>query len=249
MSLLGLSLVPVVALGLGHAELEYGPVLPSGGFTSAYQPEEAAEVDGDDLEESEPDEDLTEESTEEAAEPAAAPAPVAPAEDVAAEGETSKKFNEWGLMLSAGPSFMVGPNWSATGAIARLGIMKHWWRNHFMIASGPSVSYWFAQDKVAQDKIHLATFNGELMMGGGTAEKFAVYGHLVLGLGYLQAHDGATNTTIKFVGGKSGAGVGAKYYIIPKLSVGALADFNFLGGLAVDAMVTLSFNFGRKDKT
>lgn len=245
MSLLGLSLVPVVALGLGQSGVEYGPVLPSGEFASAVQPEDVAEVDEDDLEESE-SESESESEAEVVAEPAAAPA--APADDVAAEG-TPKKFNEWGLMLSAGPSFMVGPNWSATGAIMRLGLMKHWWRNHFMIASGPSVSYWFAQDKVAQDKIHLATFNGELMMGGGVAEKFAVYGHLVLGLGYLQAHDGATNTTIKFVGGKSGAGVGAKYYIIPKLSVGALADFNFLGGLAVDAMVTLSFNFGRTAKT
>ena len=240
--MLGLSLVPVVALGLGQSAVEYGPVLPSGEFTSAYQPEEASDFDEGDLEESEAESDAEPES-EEMTEP-----PAAPADDVAAEG-APKKFNEWGLMLSAGPSFMVGPNWSATGAIMRLGLMKHWWRNHFMIASGPSVSYWFAQDKVAQDRIHLATFNGELMMGGGVAEKFAVYGHLVLGLGYLQAHDGATNTTIKFVGGKSGAGVGAKYYIIPKLSVGALADFNFLGGLAVDAMVTLSFNFGRTAKT
>lgn len=245
MSLLGLSLVPVIALGLGHSALEHGPVLPPGALISANQPEEAAELDEDGLDESEPNE----ESTVAAAEPAAAPAPVAPAPvDVAAEGETPKKFNEWGLMLSPGPSFMVGPNWSATGAIVRLGVMKHWWRNHFMIASGPSVSYWFAQDKVAQDKIHLATFNGELMMGGGVAEKFAVYGHLVLGLGYLQAHDGATDLTIKFVGGKSATGIGAKYYILPKLSVGALADFNFLGGLAVDAMVTLTFNFGRKAK-
>lgn len=194
MSTFGMAFLPLVlGLGPGNA-MEIGPALPPGGMISAYQPDDVADVEEGDLEGDEGDGlDGLDEVDEAAAEPAEAseaqPAPVVedPAvEEVVPEG-TPRRFSEWGLMVAPGPSFMVGPNWSATGAIVRLGIIKQWWRGHFMISSGPSVSYWFAQDKVANDKIHLATFNGELMIGGGVAEKFAVYGHAVLGLGYLQA--------------------------------------------------------------
>lgn len=174
----------------------------------------------------------------------AQPAPATEEADAVPE-----RFNQWSLQLAAGPSFMVGPGWSATGAIARFGAIGHAWRGHFLIGGGPTVSHWYARDAVHDDTIHLTTLNGDLVIGGGVANKFALYGHATLGLGYLSARDGATGIRIKMPGGRSSAGMGGHVYLGNRFSVGGLVDFNFWGGLSVDAVVTLNVHFGRKAKS
>lgn len=228
MPIFALSFVPAVALGLAQ---EPTP-------EPAPEAEPTAEVES--TAEAEPTEDAT---------PAPAPAPapaVAPAP--APAPEDLKKFNQWAVLIAPGGTYIKGQGWTAGGPLFRLNAWVHGWRGKFLIGGGPSLHYSLLLDRDQDDQIHFFTVNGDMIIGGGMPGKFAVYGHLTLGLGVLRAHDGATDLTLTLPGGRAGAGLGGHGYITPRISLGALVDFGYLGGLGVDAMAVLGIHFGRKPK-
>ena len=86
------------------------------------------------------------------------------------------------------------------------------------------------------------------VVGGGKADKFAVYAHMTVGLGVIAAKDGATGTSLVLPGIHAAAGIGAHGYLTRRLSLGTLIDFGYMGGLGVDAFLTLGLHFGKKPK-
>ena len=170
------------------------------------------------------------------------------AEMAAARERKGDRYNQWNLHVAPTFTYLRGFQgaWKAVGGGARLGAWKLGWRQNFMIGGGPVVVFNYVKDKANDDTIMGATLNGDLLVGGGKANKFAVYGHLTLGLGVVSFRDGATNTSGILPWGQGRIGAGGHYYVNDKISVGLLADFG--GGfthVAVDAMLTLGVHFGK----
>ncbi len=182
----------------------------------------------------------TEDANSTPAKPADAPPPEA----------APTRYSQWHLLIAPGFGYVRGPRnaYSALGPSLRFGAWKLAWRKGFMIGGGPSIVYTYLFDKLGQDRLHFFTVNGDFVVGGGKADKFAIYAHLTLGGGVIAAKDGATGTSLILPGIRAAAGVGAHGYITKRLSIGALADFGYLGGLGVDAFVTLGVHFGKKPK-
>lgn len=179
---------------------------------------------------------------------AEAPADDKEAEMAAARARKGDRYNQWGLHVAPTFSYLRGFKgaWTALGGGGRIGAWKMGWRQNFMIGGGPVLVFNYFKDKANNDTILGATFNGDLIVGGGKADKFAVYGHLTLGLGVVSFKDGATGVSGVLPWGQGRLGVGGHYYVNEKISVGLLTDFG--GGfshLAVDAMLTLGVHFGK----
>jgi hypothetical protein len=172
-----------------------------------------------------------------------APAPDAPKD----------RAKEWQVQVAPGAELFVFPWYGqvsgggliAAGPTFKLTANKLGWYRGFMIGGGPSLQYsYMAETREPKDKIHQFTLNGDMVVGGGLYEKFAVYAHLMLGLGVMSAFDGETQKKFLLPGARATAGVGGFGYITPKISLGALIDFGFPG--IVDAMVTVGFHLGKK---
>ncbi len=117
-----------------------------------------------------------------------------------------------------------------------------------MIGGGPSLQYTYLFDKPNKDKVHLATVNGDMIIGGGKPDMIAAYFHLTAGLGVLSAKDGATGIKITFLGARAASGVGLYGHVAKRITLGVLVDFGWMGGLGVDAFATLGFHLGKKPK-
>src|SRR5690606_28189339 len=135
----------------------------------------------------------------------AAAAPAAAAADApppAAPPPASNRYNQWHVLVAPGFGYIRGFKnaWQALGPAARIGAWKVGWRNRFVIGGGPSLVYGYFFDRLADDRIHFFTVNGDLIVGGGKPDKIAVYGHLTLGAGVLAAKDGATGTSFLLPG-------------------------------------------------
>lgn len=180
---------------------------------------------------------------------AAKPADAAPPAD-AQTAKEPERYNQWHLLIAPGVGYVRGPRnaYSAIGPSLRFGAWKLAWRRNFMIGGGPSLVYSYLFDKLGQDRLHFLTVNGDFVVGGGKAGKFAVYAHMTAGLGVIAAKDGATGTSLVLPGVRAAAGVGAHGYITQRLSLGTLVDFGYMGGLGVDAFLTLGLHFGKKPK-
>ena len=168
--------------------------------------------------------------------------------DLDPSGLTRKR--EWMLVLSPGFDFVRGPGnaWRALGGGFRFGAHALTWggkKGRFLVGGGPFVHYSYLRDGPNDDTIHLATFDGELMLGGGN-QRFGVYWHLVGGVGYLGARDGATGITVHAPGVRGATGVGGFGKIVDRFSIGALVDFGWAGGVWINAMLTANVHFGRK---
>jgi hypothetical protein len=161
--------------------------------------------------------------------------------------ESGREGPEFLLHVGAGAELIVG-RFQAYGPSLRLGAWGSSWRNHFMIGGGAVVHYSYLVDKPNQDNLHYFTFGGDMAIGGGTYEKFAVYAHLTFGGGILAAKDGATNTSLLVPGIRAAAGVGGYGYITPRFSLGALVDFGYFGTLGLDVLLTANVHFGRGTK-
>lgn len=154
---------------------------------------------------------------------------------------------EFLLHVGAGANLIVG-RFKAYGPSLRLGAWGSSWFGHFMIGGGATLHYSYLIDKVAQDNLHFFTLQGDMALGGGTYEKFAIYTHLTLGGGVLAAKDGATGTSFIVPGIRAAAGVGGYGYITPRFSLGALVDFGYFGTLGLDVLLTANVHFGRGTK-
>lgn len=214
------------------------PLVVGLALTGAPEPEPA---DGSEVEQGQ----LPGPDAEQAAEE---PSQVAAAEDIDPSGLTRKR--EWMMVISPGFDFVRGPAnaWRALGGGFRLGAHALTWggkKGRFLVGGGPFVHYSYLRDGPNDDTIHLATFNGELMLGGGN-QRFGVYWHLVGGLGYLGAQDGATGITIHAPGARAATGVGGFGKIGDRFSLGVLVDFGWAGGVWINALLTANVHFGRK---
>ncbi len=192
------------------------------------------------------------EAAEPAADPAAAPAvdpaaPAAPLGEGAAPTPPARDKKEWMLVIAPGGDYIKAKNWKAVGGGFRLGghAIKWGGSNHgFLVGGGPVLHYTYLKDPDFNDAIHLATVNGELILGGGNRGKFGVYGHVLLGLGFLRAVDGS-GLTISTLGARGAAGLGGFGKINKRFSLGALVDFGWAGGLWINGMLTANIHFGR----
>lgn len=186
-------------------------------------------------------------AAQEPAADAAKPSEPAPPADAA---KTPERYNQWHLLIAPGVGYVRGPRnaYSAIGPSLRFGAWKLAWRRNFMIGGGPSLVYSYLFDKLGQDRLHFLTVNGDFVVGGGKADKFAVYAHMTVGLGVIAAKDGATGTSLVLPGIHAAAGIGAHGYLTRRLSLGTLIDFGYMGGLGVDAFLTLGLHFGKKPK-
>lgn len=155
--------------------------------------------------------------------------------------------NEWLIHIAPGATLLRGA-FTANGPSFRVGGWASRWLGNFYVAGGPVLHYGYLIDKAADDQLHLFTLQGDLALGGGIYEKFAVYAHMTGGLGVLSANDGATDTKITTLGARFGAGLGFYAYVIPRLSIGALADFGYYGTLGIDALLTVNVHFGQGTK-
>lgn len=179
------------------------------------------------------------------ADPAAAPAA---APDT---GEMKIPKKEWMLVIAPGVDYIRGPSsnpYTALGGGARVGGHAVKWgggKGHFFIGGGPILHYSYIKDRDFDDVIHLFTVNGDLLVGGGGPGKWAVYGHLTGGLGYLSAFDAQTRARIQTLGARGGLGVGGFGKVNDRFSIGGLVDFGWAGGLWVNALATFNIHFGR----
>lgn len=115
-----------------------------------------------------------------------------------------------------------------------------------MVGGGPVLVFNYIKDKANDDTFLVGTLNGDLVVGGGKANKFAVYGHLILGLGVVSIRDGSSDVSgiVPWVQGRIGAG--GHYYVSDKISLGLLADFGGgFGHIAVEGLLTLGVHFGK----
>lgn len=172
------------------------------------------------------------------------------------EPATDKKVRtkEWQLQVAPGAELFVFP-WLgietenaliARGPTAKFGAYRLGWYGGFMVGGGPSLHYSFMKEtKEPPDRMHWLTLNGDFMIGGGRYQKFAVYAHIMGGLGIISAYDAETDTKLKpWPIGRALVGVGGYGHITPRISLGALVDFGYPG--TIDALVTLGIHFGKK---
>lgn len=176
----------------------------------------------------------------------------AAAEPAPEDGKVRAK--EWQLQIAPGGEFFVfpwlgveaGDGLIAGGPTAKFSAHKIGWRGRFMIGGGPSLHYSFMKEtKDPPDRLHWFTLNGDFVVGGGQYQKFAVYGHLMLGAGILSGYDADTDTKLGVLpAGRALVGVGGYGHITKRISLGLLVDFGFPG--TIDALVTANFHFGKK---
>ncbi|MCA9700144.1 MAG: hypothetical protein KC431_21650 [Myxococcales bacterium] len=162
----------------------------------------------------------------------------------------SNKKREWMLVIAPGFDYVIGSknSFKALGGSFRFGGLATSWtgaKGHFLVGGGPMIHYTYLKDPDFEDVIHLATVNGDLILGGGN-QRWGVYWHLTLGLGVLSALDAQTNTKITTFGARAGSGVGGFGKINDRFSLGALVDFGWAGGLWVNALITANIHFGRR---
>ena len=144
---------------------------------------------------------------------------------------------------------MILGRFGAYGPALRFGGWASRWIGNFMVGGGPVLHYsYLTESGPAKDHLQLFTLQGDLLLGGGRYEKFAIYGHVTLGGGIMSAKDGASGISLTLPGVRLAAGVGGHGYITPRFSLGALADFGYLGGLGVDLLITANVHFGRGTK-
>ncbi len=162
------------------------------------------------------------------------------------EESSSVRISEWQLQIAPGAEFFVfGDTVVGNGPAFKLAAQRVWWISHFMIGSGPSLQYSsLIETEEPKDKIHQITFNGDFVIGGGSFEKFAIYAHLMLGLGIASVHDGETDDKLTTFWARAVGGLGGWVHITPKFSLGALVDVGWPG--IVDALLTVGFHVGRQ---
>ncbi|MFV8755467.1 hypothetical protein ACNOYE_33380 [Nannocystaceae bacterium ST9] len=155
---------------------------------------------------------------------------------------------EFLLHVAPGANLIVG-RFTAYGPSFRLGAWGSSWFGHFMIGGGATLHYsYLLEPKPADDHLHFFTLQGDMVLGGGTYEKFAIYAHLTAGAGVLSAKDGATGSKFVLPGIRAAAGIGGYGYITPRVSLGALVDFGYFGTLGLDLLLTVNIHFGRGTK-
>jgi hypothetical protein len=168
-------------------------------------------------------------------------------EMAAARALKGDRFNQWHLQVAPGFGYMkglLGTSWSASGPALRLGAWKLGWRKGFLIGGGPALVWGSLRDKVNEDWVNMGTLNGDLIVGGGKSGKFAVYGHLTLGLGVASFSDGATGSSGIVPAGRGAIGLGGDGHMSDKISVAALAVFNYVyAAWALDTFITLNIHF------
>jgi hypothetical protein len=174
-----------------------------------------------------------------------------PAPTVAPEGAaTTGPKREWMLVIAPGFDYLIGPKnvYRALGGGGRFGAHAIKWagkRGRFLVGGGPIVHYTYFRDTAAQDTLHLATLNGDLLLGGGN-QRFGVYWHATIGFGYLQAVDGATDSVIRSFGARMASGVGVFGKIVDRFSLGVLVDVGWAGGVWINPLLTANIHFGRR---
>lgn len=175
---------------------------------------------------------------------AGAPAPETP------PVPASAMKREWMIVIAPGFDYLIGPRnlYRAIGGGGRFGLHAIKWagkKGRFLVGGGPVLHYSYIKDATANDVIHLATANGDLLLGGGN-QRFGVYWHLTAGFGYLGAYDGATDLIFHTAGARLGTGLGGFGKIGKRFSLGALFDFGYAGGVWINGLVTANIHFGRR---
>lgn len=172
-----------------------------------------------------------------------------PSETPPAAPEVTDRFNRWSLQIAPGAEFIFGGDWNAYGPNVRFGGWVHAWRGKFMVGGGPALHYTYLIDNSPQeDKLQIITVNGDFVIGGGIPDKIAGYAHLTAGLGAMYGEDGATGARILLPGIRGAAGGGLHGFVHRMVSLGALVDFGWYGGLGVDAFLTVGIHFKKKPK-
>lgn len=173
--------------------------------------------------------------------PTETPPPAAP--------DVKDRFNRWSVQIAPGGEFLFFGAYKAYGPNVRVGGWVHAWRGKFMVGGGPAVHYTYLIDNTdSGDKVHIATVNGDFVIGGGIPDKFAAYGHVTGGLGVVHATDGQTGKTILGPAARGAGGFGLHGFVHRMVSLGALVDFGYLVGIGVDAFVTVGIHFQKKPK-
>ncbi len=180
------------------------------------------------------------------------PSASATAPEAAESGKLRTK--EWQLQIAPGGEFFVFPWFGldtgngliAGGPTAKLSAHRIGWYGSFMVGGGPSLHYSFLKEtKEPPDRLHWFTLNGDFLIGGGRYQKFAVYGHVMLGGGVFSGYDADTDTKIKVLPAvRALVGVGGYGHITPRVSLGLLVDFGLPG--TIDTLLTANFHFGKK---
>jgi hypothetical protein len=135
-------------------------------------------------------------------------------------------------VVGNGPAFLLSAHW-----------LK--WFGPFMIGGGTSIHYSFMiENQEPKDKIQQITLNGDFMIGGGVYQKFAIYGHVLLGGGVASAYDGETDLKLILPWIRAVAGIGAWAHVSKLLSLGVLVDVGWPG--TVEVLGTLSFHFAKR---
>lgn len=159
------------------------------------------------------------------------------------EAARPPRKGEWEIHVAAGGTFVFGLGYSAMGPALRFGGWITRWFGNFMIGGGPALNYSLLFDPKYGDRVHLATINGDLIIGGGKYRKVAGFGHIVLGGGLLFAYDAQTDQSFFFPGIRAALGGGVRGWLTQRISLGGLVDFGVIGGLGVDAYLTLGVHF------
>jgi hypothetical protein len=176
--------------------------------------------------------------------------PAQAAEPAPASEPASATKREWMLVIAPGFDYIRGPSlnpYRAIGGGFRFGGHAILWagkKGHFLVGGGPILQYSYVKDQFG-DSIHLVTINGDLLLGGGN-KRFGIYWHLSAGPGYLEAHDGQTNTRVRTFGARAATGLGGFAKVHDRFSIGALVDFGWAGGVWVNALLTANIHFGRR---
>ncbi len=157
---------------------------------------------------------------------------------------TSSKGHWWSVHIAPGASMIFIGNYGAgagvfAGPSLRLGGHVHKFFDKFYIGGGPQLHYSGYFDKF-KDSVHLMTFGGDLFLGGGN-EKIVGYGHIELGVGFVNFKDGQSNLSGTGLAGRLAVGGGLHGYITRKFSMGFLADFVVPYGL--DLFLTMGIHF------
>lgn len=180
-------------------------------------------------------------------EPDAAPAPAEPGP----AAPTKQRFNRWSLQIAPGAEFIFAGEFNAYGPNFRFGAWVHAWRGKFMIGGGPALHYTYLVDNTdSGDKVQLFTVNGDMVIGGGKADKIAGFGHITLGAGAVYGKDGQTGASLAGPAIRFAAGPGLHGFVHRMVSLGALVDFSYYPfvGLGMDAFLTVGIHFKPKPK-
>ncbi len=171
-------------------------------------------------------------------------------ESMEATGTPRFRINEWQIQLGPGVEFFAlhPPNFY-NGPAFRLIAQRLGWRGHFMFGGGASFQYsYVVETDHREDNYHLMTFNGDFVLGGGTFEKWALYLHVMFGIGptYRTIYKGQ-NWMYRLRGH---AGIGGWFHITPLISLGVLIDVGVpleehIFPLFVDGLLTVGFHFGK----